>query len=349
VLPALLAACRATADAPEADAPSEATREPLVVQPAGAALPFQGLGAGLAQGLAAALEDGEDDLARDVLARLEPLASTSEERAFLASCRRILAGRAVQAAIRIELVLDDAPERPARGGGEPEPEPQRLYLEVLQSTDVPLTLHLPPADVEHLRTWITPEGIESRALAVRPVSGLGRLLLPPGVARRIELGPYPAAVPGALAVRDAWEVAFRSGEVERGHERLPVRAVRPPRLERTTLAPGLDPGVAPGDVASELARALADPGRGFPDVLALAVSVAAEEREAALAALAPEVARLAREAPERLRAVSPALRWIARAEEPGADPDGWAAWFRARETRRAERADADGDPRLDLP
>jgi hypothetical protein len=341
-----LVSCRADGDPAPAPAPGDgALGEQVQMQFAGAGLPFQGLGASLAQGLAAAIEDGEDELAGELAARLEPLAATPEEHAFVASCRRILAGRALQAAIRIELVLDDA--------AEPAPAPPRIWLEVVQTTDAPLTLHLPPADVEHLRTWITPEGIESRALGVRPVSGLERLLLPPGVARRIEVGPRGAAVPGALAVRDAWEVAFRSGDVERGDELLPLRGLYGARLERTTLAPGLAVGLTGGlaaeDPAAELAAALGDPARELQELLVLAVSVPAEARDTTLAALAPEVERLARETPERLRTVAPVLRWIARADEPGADPEAWAAWFRARETRRSERTDADGDPRLDLP
>jgi hypothetical protein len=309
---------------------------------AGAALPFEGLGAGLAQGLAAALEDGEDEVARELLARLEPLALSAADRASLDSCRRVLAGRELVQSLHIALV--PVP------GAEPSSEPDRLYLEILQSTDAPLALRLPPADLEHLRTWITPEGIVSRTLAVRPIAGLERLLLPPGVARRLELGVLGGGIPGALAVRDTFEVAFRSGEVERAGERLPVRAPAVPHYERTTVAPELLGAGAVQDPPGELARALGDAQRPLAELLALAVCVPDAAREAALETLTPQVERLAHETPERLQLAAPALRWLTRAEEPGVDPARWAAWFRSHAARRAAQSARVGlDPRLDLP
>jgi len=329
----LLGACRATGTEPEHafSAPPGVPRVGELPVAEAISPPFQGLGA--------ALEDGDDALARVMLARLEPLASTEGERAFLASCGRILAGRELLGSIRIELVLE-APDGGERHEG-------RLFLAFLQTTEAPLTLHLPPADLGHVRTWIEERGIESRVLSIATIAGLERLLLPPGVARRIEIGTVRTEVPRALAVRDGWEVIFRSGEIERQGERLPVRSPPSPRLEHTTLGAGIEATPAePG----ELARAFADPASELVQVLVLAVRIPAEERNAALAALAPEVERLVREDPERLRTLAPALRWIARSPDPGADPTRWAAWFRAFAAREERaRAEAERDERLDLP
>jgi hypothetical protein len=57
------------------------------------------------------------------------------------------------------------------------------------------------------------------------------------------------------------------------------------------------------------------------------------ERERALDLLAPVVRDLPTDA---VRALVPALRWIAVTSEPGGSPEAWRAWLRARDRRKAE-------------
>ncbi len=291
------------------------------------------------QVLGAALRDGDEELARSILARTPRSGLSSAERAFFAACERVLTGR--ELAGGLALALRTEPAGSASGAN------LRLVLELSHSGAETLTLRLPPADLEHLRVALDERGIESRWLEVQVVPGLEAVVLEPGVPRAIELARPRVEVGRALAVRDRWQLVFRSGEIERGGEVFPVRELAAPRFERVTLSSALPPEPAPPE---ELVEALADPERPLAELLVLAVRIAPGQQEELLRLLAVEVERLSSTDPGRLRDVAPALRWITRAEEPGADAEAWAGWFRAwKHEDESTRGREGRDERLDLP
>jgi len=118
--------------------------------------------------------------------------------------------------------------------------------------------------------------------------------------------------------------------------------VRIEGCERERRSPLL--GTEPSSSA-ELLRAL-ETSKSRSELLRLALCLPSESRPQALDALAPLVASLAKDSPERVEAAEPALRWLSGNREIGADAEGWARWLAARAKRKHELPAPD---RLDLP
>ncbi len=322
---------RAAADRAEAGdargADASGTEGPASLRPA-----FQVLGA--------ALRDGDEQLARSILARTPRSGLSSAERAFLEACERVLTGRELAAGLA--LALRTEPQQNSTGGAD-----LRLVLELSHSGADALTLRLPPADLEHLQVAIDELGIESRRLEVQVVAGLEAFVLQPGVPRAIELARPRVEAARALAVRDRWQLVFRSGEIERKGEAFPARELASPRFELVTLSSTLPPEPVPPE---QLVEAVADPERPLAELLALGVRVPKERQVELLSLLAAEVERLSSSEPERLARIAPLLRWVTRAEGPGASPEHWAEWFRDwRADAERARSREGADERLDLP
>jgi len=323
---ALLAACQATGGA-RTEAPAAAAERSDPTSPA------------RFQALAAALEEGEDDLARAILAglRARPLTVHEEERA--ASAERVLRGRELVRALELSLASEPVPGAEAR---------YRLVLVARSSAAEALELHLPPCDLKRSRASMDARGIEGLEFESRVSSALAELRLAPGVEQRVELLTYELPLGRALGVRERWRVETRSGEIACAGESFPAARVKIAGCERERLASLLDPeAVDPGALGERLVASEVPSRRAL---LELALRVRSTEREAALRALAPVVAELARTAPERIAAAEPALRWLTQNRDIGPDAAGWARYLATRVAAGAsEPAGGREDDRLDLP
>ena len=153
---------------------------------------------------------------------------------------------------------------------------------------------------------------------------------------------YELPLGRALAVRERWRLVTRSGEVQSDGQRFPAAAVNVAGCARERASPLL---AARPDAAAEFVAELED--AGHPSTRALleaALAIPPDEREAALAALAPLIAELARRDPERVLAAEPALRWLTENRDLGADPAAWARYLANR-----SGSESNDHPRLDLP
>ena len=275
--------------------------------------------------LQAAVDDGEDELARRILAGIlarRPPAGLIE---FARGYERILDGRAVLEDLELRLVSE------AVGGSDRD---FRLVLEASHGRASELVLHLPPTNLRHIVVGIDPHGGESRHLSTEVISALAELTLPPGEVLRHPILDYELTAGGALAVRERWSLEPRAGEVEVDGRWLPAQNPRVAPAERTVLASFLPR--APVEPA-ELVRYAARPEAvHMPPLIERTVRIDPERREEALDLLAPLVADLAEADPERLETIAPALRWLSRSVYPGTHPQAWADWFAARRTRSEE-------------
>jgi len=314
VLCVLLAACRASGDAPSG---------PVV--PSGRA-EFVALQAALASG-----DDGRaaglvDELSRAELAR--------EERAQLEAARSVLRGRALVAGLVLELASEEVAATPGL---------YELVLRAENRGDVALTLALPPADLKRHRATIDAHGAEGLEFDSTQCSVLAELSLAPHARVRHVLLSYELPLGRALAVRERWALAPRSGEVRADGRRHPAAGVEVRACARERVSPLLGAELPPTALAEALTG---EPAPDARQLLETALRVAPAAREAALAGLVEPMAELARRAPERVRAAEPALRWLTGNRDLGADASGWARLLAVRATTGPVPAER---PRLDLP
>lgn len=319
----VLVAC--SAHAPRGSAPAEPT--PAQVSPANAAI-FVAL-----QG---ALEDGEDQLARSIVASLRARPLTPREDELARSAERVLDGRALVRSLDLELVSEPAD----LAGGTA----YRLVLCARSSARVPVVLSLPPADLKRSRSAIDADGLEGLEFESRTTRALENLELAPSEERRIELLAYELPLGRALGLRERWRCQTRSGEIRSGGEVFPAARVEVRGCERERLSP-LVAGApaAPAELLSLLEGPEPASSRALLDT---ALRIDPALRPETLRLLAPVVERLAFESPERVEASEPALRWLTGNRDLGRDPRGWAAYLRL----RAEPLPATPVPgELDLP
>lgn len=323
---ALLAGCRAVDRTPPAAA---STGAPVAVLSPASEAAFQALRSALAQ--------GEDEVAAGILARLRRGALSARERELVEGAERVLAGRALVRTLELELVSEPVPGESASF---------RLVLRARSQASAGVRLRLPPCDLKRRRTTMDARGVEGLDYESRASSALAKLELEPGVERRVEILSYELPLGRALAVRERWRLETRSGEIESAGAVYPAAAVRVAGCERERLSPLLDPAPATStDLAERLAAETPPRAR---ELLELALRTPRADVEACLAELAPLVERLAAEAPERVQASEPALRWLTQNRDLGPDAGAWARYLTAR-VAAGDASDAAPPGGLDLP
>lgn len=290
--------------------------------------------------LQSALTEREDALAERLVELLRAGPLEPGELRFVEGAERILEGRRVTGALALTLE-----SRTAEGSTEEAPR-FTLWLVVRSQVPQEVRLELPPADLRRSRHAIDARGAEGMEVESRAVRALESLRVPAGGTREVALLDYDLPCGRALAVRERWTLATRSGHVRVGERVLPATGLPAVSCERERLSP-LFPGQAVAADAPAERLGSSDP-LGTRDFLELALRVPEVDRPAALAALEPVLERLADEDPDRLRRAEPALRWLAGRRDVATGPETWGRYLREGrwDTPARERED-DGD--LDLP
>jgi hypothetical protein len=284
------------------------------------------------ESLGQAVAAGDDDVARRILAGV--LARRPEGRALelARSFEAVLEGREVRDALRLTLVARDLPveDGEALDG-------YRLAL-ICENTDTrTLGLFFPPPTLRLLANWAFPVGTDARTVESRTFDGLHGLVLEPGESVCFELGEYHPRLGDALAQRDLWTLITRSGEVDVGGRRVPVAAPDATPCEVVRLAGFLPTAeLTPEGLVEYVQR----PKLFLPSLMERTVRIPPQRWLDTLAALVPLLDEMD---DERVRLISPALRWLSRSARIGADP---GAWRRVLTEERVAQARFSG---LDLP
>ncbi len=284
--------------------------------------------------LQAAVEAGDDALARRILAGIllrRPPAHLVE---FARGYERILDGRALVRSLELRLASEEV---------EGSALDYRLVLLASHDLPRPVSLHLPPGTLVHATFAMDAVGNESKRATSHTTSAVEEVVIEPDGEARIPLLNYELPLGGALAVRERWTLELRSGEIRFDEEGFPAREPPVAPAERIRRAPYLPrAAVEP----AELVRYAQGEKVYAPPLIERAVRITIARRDEALDLLAPVAERLEEEDPDRLESIAPALRWLAHTARPGNQPGAWASWFRA---RRARQLADQPRPKLDVP
>lgn len=316
---ALLAACASTGAEP-------------VVAPAGGPAPAYEFQPALSD-LRAALAAREDETAQSLLDRLRARRPPQEIAELLDGFQRVLEGRALVRGLALELVCVEQPR--AAGGA-------ARYSVALALTNrgaAEVELHWPPASLLRFTTRIDARGDLTTDTHAQPLRAWPPFALAAGERNERPLGDFEVALGAALAAREHLRLELRGGEAVVAGAAVPLARVAPPSAVVVRLAPFLpNAAVEPAELvryacqgelrrAALVERAVRTPPQRYGEALDL------------FAARADELS------PEQLALISPALCWLAREAELGADGSGWKQWLARRHNAALER----DRPALDLP
>ncbi len=288
--------------------------------------------------LAAAVEDGHDELARRILSTLRARRLTGAQgravRELSDAFERILDGRQLVESVRFTLRSEITDLDAGRF---------RLFLDASHEHPEALTLHFPPAILERLASAIGAGGTQTRHYENRLIDRFDGLELPAGKTVSVPLFGYDVSLGNALALRDEWRLRLHgAGEIVRAGVSYPAKGMPCPASERTVIASFLPTvTVTPATLAEYAGR----DALSMPPLIERTVRIPVGRSEETLALLLPIVEALERDDPERLEQLSSSLRWLARVDDPG---PSWSRYLRARQQAHAER-DAPPRPDLELP
>lgn len=279
------------------------------------------------EALGAAVEAGDDATARRVLAGIlarAPEGVTLERAdAYLA----ILDGREVGRALA--LALRSEPTGTEDGA-------YRLVLVARGLAAGDVRLELPPSPLERLSCFAFAGGSDARTVDTSSCSALSGTTVPAGAELALDLGTFVPDVEGALARRDLWRLDPRGGEAVLGDRRLPLQGPPVETCEVVRLASFLPPEpLGPEPLLEYVCRSRI----ASAPLMERAVRIPPERWDETLDRLAGLSESFS---DERLTAIAPALRWLARSPRLGADPRAWRAALARGFARGAP-------PALDLP
>lgn len=287
-----------------------------------------------------ALEDGDDRTARLLLASVLARASDAATREVAQRWVDVVDGRAVMAACRFDLAIDDDPAQPGSTAVDLVLTSQLRTGGRLECAPFVLTRTLVAID----RLGI--ERIDSTSFLWEPGADLG--LPSSGAPVRLRVATMPLPRTEAVAMRESWRLEATSGHVRFEGRRLPMRAFEVESPRKEWLAAFLDRGALAPD---EFVRFVSDPAsyeleldvftaRMLERLLRVPIARRPELRRA-LAAIAADLDDV------RFERLVPALRWSSEADL-GQDAAAWrAALDHARE--HEARADAAAADELRLP
>ena len=265
--------------------------------------------------LRAAVNDHEDETARDILERLLARKPLGEALDLAQGFERILAGRAAVADLVTTLVLESR---------EPQDGSRAAPVEVFQ-----VWVNLGPRDVE-LRPGptsrrLTRESLDARGHLVSRIStevlaGLGPWVLPAGGAQRRSLGVYPLLVPGdCMAARTTFLISHLPGFVLVDGRELPAQTLPHPRASRTVLASFLPQEAV---TAQEWMDWAGSPRAALAPLLERTVRLSPSAAAEVLEALGRDEPNLGRSA---WQYILPALRWLVPERREFASANLWRA------------------------
>jgi hypothetical protein len=297
--------------APDGPAGSAPTRLDESLQPAFSALK-------------AALDEGSDDVARMILARLRPRCQDELSLHIVQGYERILAGRSLRDATKAAL----------------------LIVEVEDGFDVNLSLQqrvYPLVELApgYVRVEWTAWSIDTLGRQSAQVDG--RILrvpvawqIPAGETLSVVLGTdSPRIGEGALAVRVEWKISLGAGSAFVGGERFPLQDLQVEDGVVVRLSKDLPTGpVEP----AELFRYASSEAVNRPALLERAVRILPLRYEETLDLLAEGEAEFS---PAAMRDLVPVMAWLTGSSGISATGEEWRGWLQKRLVVKDQRGNLD--------
>ena len=263
--------------------------------------------------LKAALDEGSDDIARMILARLRPRCQDELSLHVIDGYERILAGRSLRDSMDAAL----------------------LVVEVEDGFDVSLSLQqqghplveLAPGYVRvEWAAWsIDTLGRQSTQVGGRIVRVPSSWQLHAGEALSVSLGEdSPRMGEAALAVRVEWKISLGAGSASVGAERFPFQGLQVQDFVLVRLSKDLPTG--PVEPAELFRYALSD-SVSRPALLERAVRILPLRYEEALDLFAEMEPKFS---PAAMRAMVPAMAWLTGSTGIPATGEEWRAWLQNR-------------------
>ena len=290
----------------------------------------------------------EDQAARNVLARIYALRPKGKTLEFADGFDRVLKGRALVSAVRIELVTQ------AHAGDRSR---YRVALFLLNESTREFTLRPGPATLTLEQTIVDGNGHERRNETSSTTDALPEFVLLPGEPIELSLQEFTAPVGFAakadrsgasvneglqsvLAARYSWHISLLSSVIEFDESEYPAMNFQIAPADRVWISSDLPKAAVTPPEFLELARAV---DRDRVELMGYAVRIPLADRDETMRLLEPEISV----GNESLRDLAPSLRWISGDSRLGDDPAAWQAWIVARK-KRAARSSAGGGG-LDFP
>ncbi|MBJ19093.1 MAG: hypothetical protein CL933_06665 [Deltaproteobacteria bacterium] len=263
--------------------------------------------------LKAALDEGADDVARAILARLRPRCQDALSAQVIEGYERILVGRAIRDAVEARLLIAEV-----EGGFEP-------TLTLMQQEYQGLALTPGYLRVEWTAWSIDTLGRQSAQVGGRVVNVPDPWVLHSGELFELRLGvDAPRIGEGALAVRLEWKVSLGAGSATIAGARYPAQGLRVEDGVIVRLAKELPTGAVE---PSELFRyALTDTVMKAA-LLERAVRVHPSRYEEALDLLAEMEPDFS---PASMSVLVPVMAWLTGTSGISASGEEWRAWLRER-------------------
>jgi len=274
--------------------------------------------------LKAALDEGSDEVARAVLARLRPRCQDPLSRQIVEGYDRILAGRAIRDSIEASSVIVEV-----EGGFE-------VNLSLQFHGDQDLVLSPGYIRVEWTAWCIDTIGRQSAQVGGRVIPEASVWELPAGEIVVVGLGVDSLQIgEGVLAVRVEWRISLAAGSALVGTERFPAQGLQVQdgvivRLSRDLPTGSIEP--------EELFRYALSDSVKLPALLERAVRILPSRYGEALDLLAEMQAEFS---PSALKSMIPVLAWLTGSSGITATGEEWRSWLLDRLLMKEQTRDLD--------
>ena len=260
--------------------------------------------------LRSAVNDHEDQTARQVLARILARDPQGDALALARGFERILEGRRVLSDLATSIVFEDV-----EGGIE-------VFQVWVNIGEEAVALHPGPASLRLERETLDARGRQARIVRTQVLSDFGPWEVPPGGTARSSLGIFSLEVPAdSMALRVRWTVTHLPGHLTVGGRELPAQVLPRPTASRDVLAPFLPRQPVSADVWLACARSARS---STAELLERTVRLESDARVLVLNELAAEAPHLGLHLWGRL---VPALRWLVPEARHLDSPELWRAYL----------------------
>lgn len=230
----------------------------------------------------AAIEAGDDELARTILLRMRGFHTDEGTQAWIDNVMKVLEGRRLLAALDMSLVVVQSETDGTRV--------RELMLRVVSGEGATVVLQMTPPSLRCRRDWLDGFGNGGHTDESAALDFLNKLTVPGNSQIEIPIMSLDGSRGTAAAIREAWDLEMHFCSLQSGDSTYPVNAPSVRGTERYLLASHLNLGALDaGPLIETLTQKETPP---LPKVVERGVRIPVEGMSAALDELTPVVEQL---------------------------------------------------------